>query len=58
MNQEEYPSFHHAIPTNDLAKSKLFYGDILGCPQGRTDPAKWIDYNIYGSQLVAHFATS
>ena len=53
----ECPPFHHAIPSNDLPKSKQFYGDILGCPQGRTDPAKWIDYNLYGNQLVAHFAT-
>lgn len=50
--------FHLAIPTNDLAKSKKFYGEILGCPQGRTDPEKWIDYNFFGNQLVAHFATS
>ncbi len=54
----EYSPFHLAIPSNDLQKSRQFYGEILGCQQGRTDPAKWIDYNFYGNQLVAHFATS
>jgi len=55
---QELHAFHLAIPTNDLAKSKHFYGEILGCPQGRIDPTKWIDYNFYGSQVVCHFATS
>ena len=61
MNQTEEPTyhpFHLSIPVNDLKKAKEFYGDILGLPQGRTDPAKWIDYNFFGSQVVCHFATS
>lgn len=53
-----YKPFHHAIPTNNLAKSKEFYGEILQCQQGRIDPLRWIDYNFFGSQLVTHFASS
>jgi len=54
--QIAYQPFHLAIPSNDLDKSRQFYGHILGCQEGRTAPGKWIDYNFYGSQLVAHFA--
>jgi extradiol dioxygenase family protein len=31
---------------------------VLNCPEGRTAPGKWIDFNFYGNQLVSHFATS
>jgi extradiol dioxygenase family protein len=55
--QTVYKPFHHAVPSNDLAKSKEFYGAILQCQQGRIDPIRWIDYNFFGSQLVTHFAT-
>ncbi len=54
---QDLHAFHHAIPINDLAKAKHFYAQILQCPQGRTDPVRWIDYNFYGNQLVCHFAT-
>lgn len=54
----EYSPFHLAIPSNDLQKSRQFYGEILGCQQGRTDPANGLSYKLYGNQLVAHFATS
>lgn len=54
----ENKPFHHAMPSNNLAKSKEFYGEILQCPQGRIDPARWIDYNFFGSQIVTHFASS
>lgn len=57
-NAETFKPFHLAIPTNDLAKSKYFYGDVLKCPQGRIDPARWIDWNIFGSQIVTHFAST
>lgn len=51
----QYQPFHLAIPTNDLEKSKKFYGEVLQCQQGRIDPSKWIDYNFFGHQVVAHF---
>jgi len=48
-----YP-FHLAIPVYDLDAARHFYGEILGCPEGRTDPM-WTDYNLYGHQLVIHY---
>ena len=49
------PLFHLAIPVTDLAKARAFYGDLLGCPEGRSSEA-WIDFNLYGHQIVAHLA--
>ena len=45
--------FHLAIPVTDLAKTAVFYGEVLGCSQGRSD-TQWIDWNLYGHQLVTH----
>lgn len=53
MNQSEYP-FHLAIPVNDLAAARQFYGEVLRCPEGRTADL-WTDYNLYGHQLVIHY---
>lgn len=46
--------FHLAIPVDDLEAARHFYGNVLGCPEGRTD-ALWTDYDLYGHQLVIHY---
>lgn len=46
--------FHLAFPVDDLEAARRFYGTVLACPQGRED-AHWIDYDLYGHQIVAHF---
>lgn len=45
--------FHIAFPVDDLDAARDFYGRILGCAEGRSD-ANWIDFNLYGHQIVAH----
>jgi extradiol dioxygenase family protein len=45
--------FHLAIPVADLAQARGFYGDLLGCPEGRSD-TQWVDFDFFGHQLVAH----
>ncbi len=47
--------FHLAFPVNDLESSRKFYGEILGCEEGRSS-AEWIDFNLFGHQIVAHLA--
>ena len=47
-----YP-FHLAFPVLDLTESRQFYGQILGCEEGRSSD-EWIDFNLYGHQIVAH----
>lgn len=45
--------FHIAFPVDDLAKARTFYGQTLGCPEGRSS-AEWIDFDLFGHQIVAH----
>ena len=45
--------FHLAIPVSNLEESRTFYRDILLCPEGRSD-TQWVDFNLYGHQLVIH----
>lgn len=47
--------FHLAFPVHDLAAARGFYGDLLGCPEGRSSP-EWVDFNFFGHQIVAHLA--
>ncbi|WP_332775805.1 VOC family protein [Polaromonas sp.] len=49
------PPFHLAFPVHDIAQARRFYGDLLGCPEGRSAP-DWVDFNFYGHQIVAHLA--
>jgi|GEM_PF-5160512 len=45
--------FHIAFPVDDLQAARRFYGMVLGCPEGRSSD-KWIDFNLFGHQIVAH----
>jgi hypothetical protein len=45
--------FHLAFPVHDLGAARKFYGGILGCSEGRSSE-RWIDFNLYGHQIVAH----
>ena len=49
------PRFHLAFPVSDVKKAKEFYTHILGCTLGR-ESKKWIDFNFYGHQIVAHLS--
>lgn len=47
------PPFHLAFPVNDIAAARRFYGETMGCREGRS-AADWVDFDFYGHQLVAH----
>ncbi len=47
--------FHLAFPVTSLANARAFYGGLLGCPEGRASDA-WVDFDLYGHQIVAHLA--
>lgn len=49
--------FHYAFPVHDLEVAKDFYGNILGCKEGRSSE-KWQDYSLHGHQIVAHWVGS
>lgn len=46
--------FHLAVPVDDIEKARAFYGEILGCPEGRSAP-HWVDFDLYGHQFVVHY---
>jgi extradiol dioxygenase family protein len=46
--------FHIAFPVDDLQKARAFYGTLLGCEEGRSSET-WIDFNLFGHQIVAHY---
>lgn len=45
--------FHLAIPVDDLAAARAFYGGTMGCAEGRSSD-EWIDFDFMGHQLVVH----
>ncbi|NBO13962.1 MAG: glyoxalase [Betaproteobacteria bacterium] len=47
--------FHLAFPVTSLDKARAFYGDLLGCPEGRSSD-EWVDFDFYGHQIVAHLS--
>ncbi len=49
------PLFHLAFPVKDISGARKFYGDLLGCSEGRSSEA-WVDFDFYGHQIVAHLA--
>ncbi|WBL21823.1 MULTISPECIES: VOC family protein [unclassified Zunongwangia] len=46
--------FHLAIPVYDLEACRKFYGEVLGCGEGRSSD-HWVDFNFFGHQLVIHY---
>jgi len=47
--------FHLAFPVTSLASARAFYGELLGCREGRSSDA-WVDFDLFGHQIVAHLA--
>jgi extradiol dioxygenase family protein len=45
--------FHFAFHVKDLASTRRFYGDALGCREGRSTET-WVDFDFFGNQISAH----
>jgi extradiol dioxygenase family protein len=52
-----YPRFHLAFPVTDLGQARRFYGELLGCTDGRSSD-DWVDFDFFGHQIVAHKVAS
>ncbi|HEX6232781.1 MAG TPA: VOC family protein [Jiangellaceae bacterium] len=55
VRESPIPRFHLAVPVDDLAAARHFYGEVLGLEQGRSSDT-WIDWNMHGHQVVTHLA--
>ena len=49
--------FHLAFPVKNLEETRNWYTEILGCSVGR-ESSDWIDFNLFGHQIVAHLSDS
>ena len=45
--------FHVAVQVRDIAEARRFYGEVLGCSEGRS-ASDWVDFNMFGHQFVCH----
>ena len=45
--------FHYSFFVNDLESARRFYGDLLGCREGRST-GTWVDFDFFGNQISAH----
>ena len=45
--------FHLAFTVKDLDSTRQFYGELLGCQEGRSAET-WVDFNFFGHQLSLH----
>ena len=45
--------FHLAYHVTDLDEARKFYGDTLGCTEGRSTDT-WVDFDFFGHQISLH----
>ncbi|MCC1481310.1 VOC family protein [Roseibaca sp. Y0-43] len=45
--------FHFAYHVRDLTEARAFYGDVLGCAEGRSTET-WVDFDFFGHQISLH----
>ena len=46
-------AFHFAFFVRDLDSTRRFYGEVLGCREGRSTDT-WVDFDFFGNQISAH----
>ena len=49
--------FHYAFKVKDLASTRQFYIDLMGCEEGRSTDT-WVDFDFFGHQLSAHLSNN
>lgn len=45
--------FHLAVQVRNIEEARQFYGEVMGCTEGRSSDA-WVDFDFYGHQFVVH----
>lgn len=45
--------FHFAFHVHNLDAARHFYGNVLGCAEGRSTDT-WVDFDFFGHQLSCH----
>lgn len=47
------PMIHFSFPIDDVGHARRFYGEVLGCPEGRQADGR-VDFDFFGHHLVGH----
>jgi uncharacterized protein len=47
------PLFHYAFHVTNLDQARQFYGQTLGCKEGRSTDT-WVDFDFFGHQISLH----
>src|SRR5450432_3473262 len=55
LSMSRHP-FHHSFAVKDLASTRTFYRELLGCGEGRSTET-WVDFDFYGNQISAHLGS-
>jgi len=55
MGDKPSTLFHFSFAVSDLDHARRFYGEWLGCPEGRKLKGR-ADFNFFGHHIVAHLA--
>ncbi len=45
--------FHFAFNVTDLDEARRFYGEVLGCREGRSTDT-WVDFDFFSHQISLH----
>lgn len=45
--------FHFSLNVTDLDAARRFYGEVLGCAEGRSTDT-WVDFDFFSHQLSLH----
>jgi len=45
--------FHFAFHVTDLNEARRFYGNVLGCQEGRSTDT-WVDFDFFSHQISLH----
>jgi extradiol dioxygenase family protein len=48
--------FHLAFNVTDLDTARRFYGDVMGCREGRSTDT-WVDFDFFNHQISLHLGT-
>ena len=49
--------FHLAVEAGDLAVTRQWYVDVLGCDLDMSEEGKWQDIDFFGNELTLHSST-
>ena len=54
MDHDQLYPFHLAFPVDDISAARVFFVDVIGCPPGRRQTDRAVDFKFFGHHVIAH----